>query len=428
MSLPSQSPRSRAIGRAIVRTHRRRRPRFQPLAAAAAIVIAGVAITWFVFLRSDGSLSPESASARGGDLDEVLEAPYGGTAEPARPANSETPTVREARTPSAEPPPFEIRQGGGAQASGLSAALSSATTQERRSPDEQMPGRQPPADPTLTSDARGGNPSGAGDAASAGSADTERAVRAARAKLDANDPVAARSILSRALANPLVSPGEAADLRAMLTTINERLVFSAEVFAGDPLVGTYTIERGDALSALPGKLGLAVDWRVIQHINRIPNPNQIRLGQKLKTLRGPFHAVVDKSDYRLDLYAGAPDEPGQWMYIRSFRVGLGEDNSTPTGSFVVKRNSKLVNPHWVNPRTGQKFDANNPENPIGEHWVGIEGLGGDAIKTGYGLHGTIDPSSIGKQMSMGCVRMLDEDVALMYGLLVEGISRVQIRD
>ena len=50
------------------------------------------------------------------------------------------------------------------------------------------------------------------------------------------------------------------------------------------------------------------------------------------------------------------------------------------------------------------------------------------MKTGYGIHGTIDPASIGQQKSMGCVRMNDTEVELAYETLVEGISRVRIQD
>ncbi len=235
-------------------------------------------------------------------------------------------------------------------------------------------------------------------------------------------------ILNEVLQDGGIGNAERSQLRARLTEINQELIFSATVVAGDPMTDTYEIVRGDRLSKLPGKLGLAVDWRLLQRVNAIPDPNKIRLGQKIKLVRGPFHAVVDKSDYRLDLYAGPPEEEGAWVYIRSFRVGLGEGDSTPTGNFVVKRQSKLINPHWVNPRTGERFAADNPENPIGERWIGIEGLGADAVKTGYGLHGTIEPSSIGQQKSMGCVRMHGSDVELVYEVLVEGISRVRIQD
>jgi lipoprotein-anchoring transpeptidase ErfK/SrfK len=45
---------------------------------------------------------------------------------------------------------------------------------------------------------------------------------------------------------------------------------------------------------------------------------------------------------------------------------------------------------------------------------------------GYGIHGTVDPASIGKQASMGCVRMSDADVELVYEFLTEPNSTIVI--
>lgn len=256
--------------------------------------------------------------------------------------------------------------------------------------------------------------------------ETGRLTQSADDKIRSGDLVAARKMLSQALA-AAKTEAERAPLRQKLGALNEDLVFSPKVYAGDTFVETYAVQSGDALAKIASKRDLATDWRLIQRINRLSNPNRINVGQKLKLVRGPFHAVVTKSAYRLDLYMGSPDEPASWVYVKSVPVGLGEDNGTPTGNFVVKKNSKLVNPYWVNPRTGERFDADDPKNPIGEHWIGIEGVGDSAPYTGYGLHGTIDPSSIGKQKSMGCVRMASDDVALVYELLVDGVSVVKIQ-
>jgi lipoprotein-anchoring transpeptidase ErfK/SrfK len=193
------------------------------------------------------------------------------------------------------------------------------------------------------------------------------------------------------------------------------------------LVESYAIASGDAISRLPRKRELAIDWRLLKRVNGLTEDDLTRLkvGQKIKLVRGPFHAVVNKSDYRLDIFSGSPDEPENWVYIRSFKVGLGEGNGTPVGNFVVK--SRQVNPPWTNPRTGEKFSADDPKNPIGEYWVGWEGVGASAAFKGFGIHGTIDPSSVGQQKSMGCVRLLNEEVAMVYEFLTERISVVQVK-
>jgi hypothetical protein len=250
-------------------------------------------------------------------------------------------------------------------------------------------------------------------------------IAAARQRQAAGDLIAARVLFTRALAEARTE-AERSAIRAELTKINEDLVFSPRLSPDDPWSLAYTVQPGDSLVRINQRQGLAPDWRLIQRINRMSNPNRLQVGQRLKLLRGPFHAVVTKSAFRLDLYMGPADRPEQWLYIRSFPVGLGEGGSTPTGTFVVKRNSKLVNPHWINPRTGQHFAAEDPLNPIGEHWIGLEGTGDAAGYAGYGLHGTIDPQSIGREMSMGCVRMADSDIELMYELLGEQVSVVRI--
>lgn len=270
-------------------------------------------------------------------------------------------------------------------------------------------------------------------------ADLEASVAAANRAIKENRLVEARTLLNRALLDPRTGEVDRAAIRAQMAELNQSLVFSPAVFKGDPLADTYTVKKGDTLARINSHLGLGVDWRLIQRINRISSPNRINVGQKLKVVRGPFHAVVDKDQFRMDIYAGEPVsaaaarptradgvEPG-WIYIRSFRVGLGEHGTTPIGTFVVRPGSKLINPHWRNPRTGEEFAADDPKNPIGEHWLGLDGLD-EATKAyqGYGIHGTIDPSSIGQEKSMGCVRLAPDDVALVYEMLEEGVSIVRI--
>lgn len=421
MSLPSQAPRAAASGRTHVRTHHRRGFRRRPLAIAGLIVVVGVGTTWwFTHDRGDAEMSPLGPeTAKAGD--QLLDDPYAREDDSLRLSQNRPiqNTLRQDPAPATTEPPVTISQGSG------QGATPPATGETGFDPGRTLRIDQPR---TLAESLEQAPRAQTEPAAPPPPGAFESAIAAAEQRLAANDPVAARAVLNQALREPRLGEDHRSQLRARLTEINQALVFSATVVADDPLTDTYEIASGDRLSALPAKLGLATDWRLIQRVNAMSDPNKIRLGQKLKIVRGPFHAVVDKSDYRVDLYAGPPDEPQSWTYIRSFRVGLGEGDSTPTGNFVVKRNSKLINPHWVNPRTGERFDKDNPDNPIGERWIGIEGLGQDAVKTGYGLHGTIDPASIGQQRSMGCVRMLDTDVELVYEMLVEGISRVHIQD
>ena len=252
------------------------------------------------------------------------------------------------------------------------------------------------------------------------------AMERASAHLSRGELVSARAVLNDALRASASAP-EQQRLREELTIINQELFFGTKVYPGDTIAELYEVQAGDSLARITTRQGLAVDWRLIQRVNRITDPSRIRVGQKLKLVRGPVHAVVTKSDYRIDLFVGPPGAESQWTYLRSFRVGLGELDSTPLGEFVVRTDSKLINPVWRNPRTGEFFGADDPQNPIGERWVGIEGVGASAGLEGYGIHGTIDPSSIGHDASMGCVRVGDGDVDLIYEMLEEQVSQVLIR-
>ncbi|GAB5496691.1 MAG: hypothetical protein Phyf2KO_17710 [Phycisphaerales bacterium] len=245
--------------------------------------------------------------------------------------------------------------------------------------------------------------------------------------LNRGELVSARAVLNDALRSNQATENDRRRIREDLTTINQELFFGSSVYPGDGLSEMYEIQSGDSLARITKNQSLTVDWRLIQRVNRISNPSRIRVGQKIKLVRGPIHAVVTKRDYRIDLYAGPPSDESQWTFLCSYPVGLGEANSTPVGEFVVRSNSKLINPVWRNPRTGEHFAADNPENPIGERWIGIEGVGNSAVHEGYGIHGTIDPGSIGTDASMGCVRMNDEAVEVVYEMLVEQVSRVIVK-
>jgi LysM repeat protein len=252
-------------------------------------------------------------------------------------------------------------------------------------------------------------------------------TRAAAAQ-EQNRLVEARALFNRALVDPRTSVRDRALVRERMSVINETLVFSPTVIEGDPLSEAYVIRSGDSLSKIAATANLGVDWRFLQRVNRISDPRRIRVGQTIKLVRGPFHAEISKSEYRLDLYADMPTSAGGGrVYIASYPVGLGEYSSTPVGAWVVRKDSRLINPPWTNPRTGEYYSADNPENPIGERWVGLEGVDDTTSQvSGIGIHGTIEPQSIGTDASMGCVRMLTGDVDVVYELLTEGGSTVAI--
>ena len=241
--------------------------------------------------------------------------------------------------------------------------------------------------------------------------------------LEKGQLVEARSVLNTILNDPDTPQDQGAMIRRKLTDINQTLVFSPRVIPGDPLVSSHTIKSGQLLSTIAPDY--QIPYELIELINGV-SARRIRLGQTLKIIKGPFHATVHKSDYRMDLFLTGSG--GQPVYIRSLKVGLGQDNSTPPGQWILRRGGRVANPGWTNPRTGKVYTPGDPKNPIGEYWIGLEGAEEQTKGlAGYGIHGTIEPDSVGQQVSMGCVRLAPKDIALVYQLLTDGKSRVTIR-
>ncbi len=167
----------------------------------------------------------------------------------------------------------------------------------------------------------------------------------------------------------------------------------------------YVIQPGDRLQSI-GKQ-YKIPWEYLVRLNHI-DPRRIRPGQKLKVIKGPFAARLDLSEFELTIHAHG-------YFVRRFPIGIGKDDKTPIGRFKVL--SKLPNPKYFGP-DGNVIDANDPQNPLGERWIDI----GDS----FGIHGTIDPQSIGQAKSRGCIRMLNSDIEIVYDLLGVG-SEVIIR-
>lgn len=233
-----------------------------------------------------------------------------------------------------------------------------------------------------------------------------------------------RKVLSHLLfdESARLSPADAQTIRDTLASVNRELVFSKNVRTGDPLAESYQVQSGDLLARIAPKY--KVTYQFLEQINGI-DAHRLQAGQKIKLIKGPFHARIDKSDYRMDIYLR--DRDGSPLYVCSFMVGLGEEDSTPLGQWIIEPGRKVVNPDWRNPRTGEYYRSDDPENPIGEYWLALKGTDEHTKDLkGYGIHGTIDPASIGSSVSMGCVRLADDDIEQVFKLLVEGHSTVQI--
>ena len=190
--------------------------------------------------------------------------------------------------------------------------------------------------------------------------------------------------------------------------IQERLDKNARLIYFSPqphFLEPYVIKSGDYLQRVAPKY--QITWQYLASVNGI-NPRLVREGQKLKVIKGPFSVFVDLSDFELTVHCHG-------FYVKRYGIGIGKDGASPVGRFTVL--NKVEKPQWTDPN-GRVVAGDDPTNPLGTHWIDI----GD----GFGIHGTIDPMSIGKAESRGCVRMKNSDVKEVYDFLVDG-SEVVIR-
>ena len=109
---------------------------------------------------------------------------------------------------------------------------------------------------------------------------------------------------------------------------------------------------------------------------------------------------------------------GNGQAIR-YGVGVGRSGFSWSGKAEIRMKRRW--PRWVPPREMVSRDkramkwANGqpggPGNPLGARALYLYSAGKDTL---YRIHGTTEPQSIGKSVSSGCIRMLNEDVANLY--------------
>ncbi len=124
--------------------------------------------------------------------------------------------------------------------------------------------------------------------------------------------------------------------------------------------------------------------------------------------RHNFHIDVRLSDFRITVSRGA-------TVILDAPIGVAKDNTpTPGGRYYT---TELLKPP-------------NPTSVYGTYAYGLSGFSEvlESFNGGpgqLGIHGTNDPTSIGKKVSSGCVRLRNEDIETLAAILPVGVP-VQI--
>lgn len=158
-----------------------------------------------------------------------------------------------------------------------------------------------------------------------------------------------------------------------------------------------------AFQLVDAEIDGAPDWLEVQLPIR-PNGSTGWIPRaEVELSRNPFLIEIDTGDHRLDVFReGVP-----WISTR-VAIGTGE-TPTPIGRFYI---IELLEPPV-------------PGGPYGSFAFGLSGFsetlttfaGGDGV---IGIHGTNDPASLGSDVSHGCIRVGNQTIEAMAGVIPLG--------
>jgi lipoprotein-anchoring transpeptidase ErfK/SrfK len=115
-----------------------------------------------------------------------------------------------------------------------------------------------------------------------------------------------------------------------------------------------------------------------------------------------------------------------------YGIGVGRQGFSWSGTAIIRRKAKW--PTWTPPAAMVKRDEfaarwaggmpGGPKNPLGARALYLYQGNRDTL---YRIHGTFAPSSIGKAVSSGCIRMINADVADLYDRVRLGAQVVVVQ-
>ncbi len=213
-------------------------------------------------------------------------------------------------------------------------------------------------------------------------------------------PVQAREHCYRALEQAR-DPAFISEVERRLGQINLKLLLTPEPM---PEKVEYIVQAGDSLERIAKQFGTTVE--LIRKSNAL-KPSLIHPGDRLLIFKATLALTVSKS--RNDLLLKAND-----VFFKRYPVGTGQHGKTPAGTFVIA--DKIVDPPWWRP-DGEMIPFGDKENVLGTRWMSIVPVKGTPAVSGYGIHGTWEPNTIGQQASAGCIRMLNSDVEELFMLV-----------
>ena len=178
---------------------------------------------------------------------------------------------------------------------------------------------------------------------------------------------------------------------------------------------SYTVVSGDSLDRIARKLNTTTG--AIQRLNALKNTTAIiHPGQTFQYIDGIWSIKVSKTHFVLMLYLND-------RLYRIYRVSIGRQDRTPTGQFMIR--DKTMYPAWT--PSGQSIPYGDPRNILGTRWMALQPVGDtDATLKGYGIHGTTEPDTIGTAASLGCVRMLNDEVDELFDFVPDTYRKTPV--
>jgi lipoprotein-anchoring transpeptidase ErfK/SrfK len=172
-------------------------------------------------------------------------------------------------------------------------------------------------------------------------------------------------------------------------------------------------------------------FSIFDRLLREPATPQRSVGSSLDGAEVPSRLRRQVVDFRTTEATGTiiVDTSNTYLYYvlgggKAIRYGIGVGREGFTWSGVQTITRKAEWPDWIPPPKMlqrqpdlPRFMAGGPGNPLGARAMYLGG-------TIYRIHGTNQPSTIGGQVSSGCIRMVNEDVIDLYGRVNVGAKVV----
>ncbi|MBN2143737.1 MAG: L,D-transpeptidase family protein [Candidatus Aureabacteria bacterium] len=183
-------------------------------------------------------------------------------------------------------------------------------------------------------------------------------------------------------------------IKKKLGEVNLARIFSRQITSNSI---DYIVCPGDSLATIAAKYNTTVDF--LRMTNNLKT-DVLRPNNHLKVITSIFSIMISKSKNTLTLLENEE-------FFKEYLVGTGKDNVTPIGEFEITE--KQINPTWYRPDSSP-IPFGSKENVLGTRWMSIN-------YPGYGIHGTWEDDSIGKQSSAGCIRLLNSDVEELFTIV-----------